>query len=797
MIYPSDFEKKLGFNKIIEQLKAYCLSETAADNIENTLQFTAKKNLITEKIEQTAEFVEILRFADSFPGLEYYELTSELARLKIQDSYLFPENIQKLQLSLQSIINIQSFFSDTEEKEYPRLENIVFQMHAFSEIIQKTKEIINEKAEILDNASTSLAEIRQELKKEERKKEKEEKNILQQLTKKGLVDTDVDYTVRNNRLVIPVKANKRKEVPGYTHDSSATGQTVYVEPAVLFDINNQIVSLLAKEKQEIIRILKDFARFIRPDIDALIQNYQFLIALDHIRAKAKYAIATNSVKIRLEDTQKIDWKQARHPLLEAHLKKQQKEIVASDILLDKNQRILIISGPNAGGKSVCLQTVALLQYCLQCGLLIPVKEDSSSGLFSAIFLDIGDDQSIENDLSTYSSHLINMKFFCEHAKENSLFFIDEFGGGTDPQIGGAMAESILEKLYEKGSFGIITTHYSNLKVLPQNYAAMQNAAMLFDQKNIQPLFLLESGKPGSSFAYEIAHSIALPSEIIEAAKEKTGISQLNFEKELQTLEEEKRLLKEKIQKYTALENSVAALMEEYKEKNALIEDKRKAVLQAAKMQAEKILDSANKQIEQTIFEIKQTKADKEKTKKLRTEIQKEKERLHEINTKDKPTHPTPIKQSDFTIGDNVRIISNDAKGTILEIRKKEILVGFGDVKIAFPPSDVEKTAAEKKTEIQKKYGKILDEINAKKAVFNPQIDIRGMRVEEALILIDKYLDDAVLLGINHLRILHGKGSGALRSAIREQLNLKEEVKRCKDEHVEQGGQGITLVELSY
>jgi len=796
MIYPTEFEEKLSFSKIREKIKQYCLKDTAKQILDKEVSFSNNSSLIIKKLEETHELQQIILFAEKYPGLDYYDLLPVFKRIGVKGTYILTQEIVELQLSLENIKEIKAFFNNTDKEEFPRLKKIVEGIDFDKEILKNLSRIVDKKARIKDNASTRLKEIRVELHQSEKQKGKQERQLLKELISKGIVDKDTQFTIRNNRAVVPVLAHNKKQVQGFTHDVSATGQTAYIEPTVLFELNNKIKSLEKEEEREIIKILIKFTDFLRPHIEWLRDDMALLALLDVISAKAKYAIDCNAQLIRVEDKRYISWTKARHPLLEAHLLEQGKKIVANDIIIDKEDRILIISGPNAGGKSVCLQLVALLQYMLQCGLLIPVESSSSSGIFSSILLDIGDEQSIEDDLSTYSSHLINMRKFMEEADADSLFLIDEFGSGTEPQIGGAIAESILEDLYEKGAYGIVTTHYANLKLMANNFEAIGNAAMLFDQKKMEALFVMQKGNPGSSFAFEIANKTGLGKDIIDNAKEKTGVSQLDFEQQLNQLEAEKRELEEKLYAVSSKEKALNEMLAEYKEKNALLEQKRKAVLYAAKQQAQKILDDANKSIENAVFEIKKSEADKEKTKKIRKEINEKRELLEEAIERQEPKASKKEMDKGLAIGQLVRVLSRDAVGEIVELRSKQALVTFGSMNILFPYTDLvgEKKDEKDKTHY-KKYGKILENINAKKAVFSPELDLRGKRVEEAITEVEKYIDDAVLLSIKSVRILHGKGTGALRVAIRELLHATPEVKRYKDEHVERGGQGITLVEM--
>lgn len=652
-------------------------------------------------------------------------------------------------------------------------------------------------------------DIRQKLKKKHALIDRKISQNLKIAKQEGWTNSDVEATLRNGRLVIPIAATHKRKLKGFIHDESATGQTVYIEPEDIFEVNNEIRELENAERREIIRILTALTDYIRPQIDSLKADYRFLGLIDFIRAKAKFAIEIEAQKPVLVESPKLEWFEAMHPLLFLSHKQQNKEVVPLNISLDDKKRILIISGPNAGGKSVCLKSVGLIQYMTQCGLLPSLNEKSEVGLFDNLFIDIGDEQSIENDLSTYSSHLMNIKYFALNSNQNTLILIDEFGTGTEPQLGGAIAEAALEKLNQNQVFGVITTHYANLKLLADKHDTIINGAMLFDTKNMKPLYVLKAGQPGSSFAFEIAKNIGFPKEILKNAASKTGRTQLDFDKQLQQLEIEKIELNKKKTELNVADDFLGELTDKYE---ALVEklNKSKAeIIDKAKKEAQELLDSSNKAIEKTIKEIKEAKADQDKTKKIRKELELKKETIKKdigkskdkLSGKEKKStnkEIVRIEGAKLCVGDFVKVVNQDTIGEIAEISAKDALISFNSITFRTRISQLEKISRKQaKKELKPKqrsnFNIIANEINEKMANFSLSIDLRGKRVEEALSEIRDYIDEVILLNIKEVNILHGKGDGVLRQVVRDYLDTIAEVKKYHDQHIQFGGSGITIV----
>lgn len=803
MIYPGDFEQKIGFDIIRRMLKERCLGlpgKLLADGI----AFSAEYPVIRSELEITGEFREMLITSPGFPINEYDDLSSELHRIHTAGTYLLPENLMQLRHSLTIVNDVIHFFRTLDSSSFPNIAGLTADVFVDLRIIQEINRIMNEHGEIRDNASEKLLTIRKSI---AGIKSQIDRRIAQSLTQaktQGWISDESNITLRNGRLVIPVPAANKRRIKGFIHDQSATGQTVFIEPAEVFELNNDIRQLELSEQQEIIRILLQFTDYLRPYLSGIIESFAFLGHIDFLRAKAVFALETGGTKPLFTSKQKIDWLEARHPLLLMSHKKLNKPVIPLDIGLDETNRILIISGPNAGGKSVCLKTVGLLQYMLQCGLLVPVRETSEMGVFANIFIDIGDQQSIDNDLSTYSSHLINIKNLLEFAGSNTLFLIDEFGAGTEPQSGGAIAETVLEVLNAKKAFGVVTTHYANLKLLASKGNGIINGAMLFDTRKLKPLYKLNIGKPGSSFAFEIAANIDFPAEILSGAAEKAGTSKLDYDKLIQELDNEREeiLLKEK--QLQRADELLSSLISKYEKQQLDLEAKRKLILENAQAEAKRLVEGSNSLIENTIREIRQSQAEKSKTRQLRVEMQEKAEELQEtvnqISNTVKNVEPEtePVIKLNPEIGDPVRIEGQSEIGEIEELSVSDALVAFKTVKLRVPLQRLvalEKPAGQQKTKksFDYRYHNIINDINARLANFKLSIDVRGYRGEEAVTLIQRYVDEALLLNVPEVSILHGKGNGILRRMIREYLQSVHEVRTMSDEILERGGAGITVV----
>ncbi|MFA5541777.1 MAG: Smr/MutS family protein [Bacteroidales bacterium] len=802
-------ENKLGFTQIREIIKENCLSKGGEELVER-MHFSSNFHSINNSLNLTEEFREILVRNSLFPNDNYYDMREELERLKLSGTFIGQSDLNDLKGSLITINECLKFFSQSEEENYTNLKKLSQDIYIEKEIIKYTFRLLDDKGEFLDNASDYLSIIRSNKRKKIFEVDKRIQKILSQSKKEGWTSEEAEITLRNGRSVIPVSSTNKRKLKGFVHDESSTGQTSYIEPEEIVELNNQVRELEIEERREIIKILTEFTVFLRPYIKDLIKAYNYLAKVDFIRAKAKFALSILAGKPLLEDTQRINWFDARHPILQISLKKNNRDIIPLRVELNRDNRILIISGPNAGGKSVCLKTVGLLQYMLQSGLLIPIRETSEVGIFKSIFIDIGDEQSLENDLSTYSSHLLNMKNLCTKADNKTLFLIDEFGTGTDPSIGGAIAESILEFLNKKQAFGIVTTHYSNLKLLAQREDNIINGAMLFDQKNMRPLYKLSIGMPGSSFAFEIAQTIGLPESIIDSATDKIGLSHFEFEQELQNLEYEKGEIKKKSQELKIADELLSGVIEKYNNLSQSLENEKREILKQAKREAKEIIINANKKIENTISQIKESNADKIKTQKLRDEL---KEDLIEIEKdinkveKHKKNKPKDIgvklDLSPIQIGDIVRIGEDNIFAEVVRINRNKIEVISDSIKMSIDKNKVIKV--DKKNYLKQSANKksksiinssIFEDINEKRKEFSLQLDIRGLRAEKALEEVGKFIDEARLLGERDISILHGKGDGILKTIIRDFLKTNSEVESYKSPRIELGGEGITQVKLN-
>ena len=794
MLYPKNIEEKIGFDKVRILLKDKCLSSLGTDLVDK-IRFSFNFDMIKKWISQTGEFKRIIEVNEPFPSTNYINAVGYLDKIRIPGTFLNEEEWFDVSLSLKTIIDCLKFLRRKKE-DYPALYDLSENIYIDENILTEIDKIIDEKGNIRPNASPELSRIKGELLTQERRARKVLDQILQNAIKQGITEGDVSLTIRNGRMVIPVNVAYKRQIKGYIQDESASGQTVYIEPAESLEINNEIKDLEYQQKREIVRLLINLSDKFRPSIPEVRKAYQFLGIVDFIRAKAKLATDLEASITEISSETEVIWNEAKHPLLFLSHQKQGKAVVPLNIKIDKDQRILVVSGPNAGGKSVCLKTVGLIQYMFQCGLLVPVKENSKLGIYKNIFIDIGDEQSIENDLSTYSSHLTNMKYFVNHADKNTLFLIDEFGTGTEPQIGGAIAESILDHFNHSESYGIVTTHYANLKKYADTNEKVKNAAMKFDLDKLEPLYELEIGKPGSSFAVEIAQKIGLPGKILNKAKQKVGYEQIRFDKMLSKLEWEKRQYDEKMMEVNLENQKLKQIIEEYTGLKNVLENNKKRILNEAKEEAQKVINEANRQVERTIREIKEKKAEKEHTKKMRQELEKYRTNLTKEPAGKEEVPAYEISAGDITEGDWVRIKGQEAVGQVLNIKDKSAEISIGDLKSKIKLNRLEKvTRKERKTQSSRSYASKGLDLNQKMADFNPNIDVRGQRTDRVLPKIDAMLDNALLLGQKDIRIVHGKGDGILRKMIRDHLKSYPSVKAVKDEHVERGGSGVTIVEL--
>lgn len=824
MIYPENFESKIKFDKIRQLVKSYCLSDMGRELVDQ-MNFSSDPSYISEQLKETHEFMNILQVEDSFPGNHFRDARPFLQKIRVEGLFLEIAEMVALKLSLESLSAIVRFFKGKEER-YPILSAKAGCIHLFPFVQQRLDTIVSKHGTIKDTASPELNDIRHRLQRKQAGISKRMQSLLQQAQSEGWADKESAIAIRDGRMVIPVPSAYKRKINGIVHDESATGKTSYIEPAEIVETNNEIRELELEEKREIMRILRKFADELRPYIDDLLPGYDFLAYIDFIRGKAAFSNYIEAVVPAFNDNAEMFWYQARHPLLWLSLKNTDKKLIPLNIEVYDEQRIILISGPNAGGKSVCLQTAGLLQYMFQCGLPVPVSEASKFGIFGKILIDIGDEQSIENDLSTYSSHLINMKNFLRYGSDDTLVLIDEFGTGTEPMLGGAIAEAILSALNRDKVRGVITTHYTNLKHLAAETPGIANGAMLYDNHRMLPLFELKIGKPGSSFAFEIAKKIGLPKEILEDAAAKVGEDHINYDKHLKDIARDKRYWEEKRRKIHENEKRLDEVVEKYSNELSEASRIRKEIIREAQQKAQEIIADANAAVEKTIREIRENQAEKEKTREIRRRMEEEKQRLlsekqneeeerirkkmeklknREKNRKEKkqnqpetsPQHKeaAPI----FQKGDYVKL-PNNAIGEILEIDDKNAVVALGQLHTKVKVSQLQKASATQakriaRPQIQASYANIRENISQKRMTFKPDIDLRGMRGDEALQRVISFLDEAIMLGYRDVRILHGTGTGALRQLIRQYLSTNPVVATYADEQVQLGGAGITVVQL--
>lgn len=833
MIYPQNFEQKIGFDQIRQQVKGKCLSTLGMERVDE-MAFSDDYREIDRRLEQVMEFISILQGEDDFPSQYFFDVRSSLKRIRVEGLYMDESELFDLRRSLETIRDVVRFLRQTDDEEdeeahspYPALYELAGEVMVFPMLIARINDILDKFGKVKDNASPELLRIRRELAATTGSISRSLNSILRTAQAEGYVEKDVTPTMRDGRLVIPVAPGMKRKIRGIVHDESATGKTVFIEPAEVVEANNRIRELEGEERRGIIRILTDFSSVVRPHVPALLQSYEFLAEVDFIRAKALWGMETGSGKPSLEERQVVDWFDAVHPLLQISLAKHGKKVVPLDIELTREQRILLISGPNAGGKSVCLKTVGLLQYMLQCGMPVSMNERSHAGVFRHIFIDIGDEQSIEDDLSTYSSHLTNMKNMMKYCDGQSLILIDEFGGGTEPQIGGAIAEAVLKRFNQKGTFGVITTHYQNLKHFAEDHEGVVNGAMLYDRHEMRALFQLQIGNPGSSFAVEIARKIGLPEDVIADASEIVGSEYIQSDKYLQDIVRDKRYWETKRQNIRRREKQMEETIARYERELEELDRSRKEILKKAKEDAGRLLEESNARIENTIRTIKEAQAEKERTREVRQDladfrrqveeadkaameekIARKMDRLREKQERRKerkerqgnePSVQPVVKVKPIGAGDYVRIKGQTSVGQVMELNGKNAVVMFGLMKTNVKADRLERADAPKQTNTMAKAtfvsSETQDRMYEKKLNFKQDIDVRGMRGDEAVQAVTYFIDDAILVGVSRVRILHGTGSGILRTLIRQYLATVPGVADFKDEHVQFGGAGITVVDL--
>ncbi len=844
MIYPDNYEKKIGFEDVRRMLCGNCLCTLGCEEV-NAMAFMSNAEDVNRRLAEVRELRRILEVDDEFPLQYFFDMRKSVARLKLKGTHMEEQELFELMQSLRTIYNIKEKLrpvaeDDTREEvcaDGPALWALARNVRTFREAVRRIGGILDKYGHIRDSASSVLYHTRLELRRTAGSISHTLTAILRQAQQDGFVEKDVTPTMRDGRLVIPIAPAMKRKIQGIVHDESATGKTLFVEPTAVVEANNRVRELEAEERREIIRILTEVSDELRPDANGILESLRFLGKMDFIQAKVRLAEETDGIEPEVRDVPYMDWIGAVHPLLKHSLAKQGKSVVPLDITLERG--LLIISGPNAGGKSVCLKTVGLLQYMLQCGVSVPVQEGSTMGTFSNIMIDIGDEQSIEDDLSTYSSHLRNMKMMIRYADNRTLLLIDEFGTGTEPQIGGAIAEAVLRQFWKKRAWGVITTHYQNLKHFAEDHPGVVNGAMLYDRHEMKALFQLQIGRPGSSFAIEIARKTGLPEEVISDASEIVGQDYIQSDKYLQDIVRDKRYWEQKRQSVHQREKDIERTITKYEESVEEIDKERKAVLRRAKEQAEELIREANRRIENTIREIREAEAEKERTKKLREELAEFREEVSEIDAKANdaliekkvqqilarrerkekrknemanggttnrnpasgmPAQPGGQSLGDFAEafvreGNYVRIKGTKSVGVIESVQGKNAIIIIGDMKTKMPMSRLELDKAPEKTETPTATRVTRTVIDEHKGNFKQEIDVRGMRGDEALLAVQRFVDDAILVGSANVRILHGKGNGILRQLIRQYLSGIPNVTNYRDEHVQFGGAGITVVEL--
>lgn len=789
MLYPENCQERLGFNEVRQMVHQHCLS-TMGQTLVAKMQMMTKYDQIHKFLRQTQEFKSILENQEPLQISSFFDIKVLADKIRVEGTYLQEEELFQIYMSLQTVFSVIRFFDERKEI-YPNLEALFEHLPIEKDILKKIESVLDAKGKMKPNASAELQVITSEIAKGEQEVRKKMDAIYKMAVGKNWV-ADGSLTIRDGRMCIPILAENKRKLKGFIHDESASGQTVYLEPEEVFTLNNKLRDLEFDKRREIIKILIALTTALRPYTPLLLSYHGFLTKLDFVRAKALFAIdiqATMPQLIKLPKTKLVN---AKHPLLLLSFATEKKTVVPLNVHIDENLRIVLVSGPNAGGKSVCMKTVGLLQMMLQTGLLVPVDESSEMGIFDQIFADIGDDQSIESDLSTYSAHLTKMRYFVAHASPKTLVLIDEFGTGTDPQFGGPMAEAVLEVLNTKKVRGVITTHYSNLKLFAGNTEGLENASMLFDNSKMKPLYILDIGKPGSSYAFEIAQNIGLQKEVLALAKEKTGTNQNSIDSLLVDLEKEKRQIHETKITLANQQNKVKNLVAENEKLKLFLEENKKVLIKEAKLEAQNIIKEANKLVENTIAQIKQKQADKVVTKQLRQNLQ------HNLIKNQVKEEPKPVLKFDDTpieVGDWVQLINSETNGQVLEINRDNLVLALGDLRSVVKRNRVKKISnkqAKKAVQSNSFSGRISEAISN----FKAELDLRGMRGEAAIQEVENYLDKAIMLGFPSIKLIHGKGDGILRKLIREYLKKYNEVKSIEDEHADRGGDGITYVYLS-
>ncbi|MBT28186.1 MAG: endonuclease MutS2 [Thalassobius sp.] len=802
MLYPRNLEVKIGFDKIRDLLKERCSGSVGMSYVEK-MRFSDRYDLICKLGAQTREMSKLLGMGGDFPRGNYIDIHPILKKASIKGTFLFEEELYDLRKGLFTLQRCLIFLDSDEEDSFPELQKIRSQVEFDARIITEIDAVIDEKGHIRNNASPQLAKIRSKKLSEEENARKRLSQVLQELKKQGIAKEAANATIREGRMVVPIAAEYKRKIKGFVHDTSSSGQTVFIEPEAVLEINNNIRELEFAERQEIIKILTAITTKVHPLVEPLSKANLFLGMIDFIKAKAEFSGEIDACIPVCKDEPLMEWYHAYHPLLKYTYQQQGRKVIPQKIKLDSDTRILVISGPNAGGKSVTLKTVALIQYMFQCGLPIPVSEASTMGVFKNICMDIGDEQSLEDDLSTYSSHLTNMKNFLKYSNSRTICLIDEFGSGTEPQLGAAIAEAILEELNKKKTLGIITTHYANLKYYADRTEGVINGAMRYDVDNLKPLYQLDMGQPGSSFALEIATNIGLPNKVIDKARKKVGTKKVNIEKLLNQLEQEKKELEEKRRSVEKLESELKDSKEKYLKLKEYHEQNKRHLMNEAKQEANRLLQDANRRIENTIKAIKENKAEKNITKAVRKDFDTFHTQLKET-TEAVPTKPAEQEKPEvkviggkIDVGDLVQIQGQEAIGEVLAISGKDATVAIGDLKTKIKLKRLEKISRTQKKKRESGFNSTSAQssINRVMTQFKARIDLRGKRVEEVMPLLDDFMDNAIMINHKNLTVVHGKGDGILRQFIRDYLRNIKEIKSMEDEHADRGGPGVTLITL--
>ncbi len=828
---------KLGFDRILAMVCDAC-STAYGRNRAGQETFSSSEEEVERRLALCDEMRLILMFENGFPDSGFTDCIPFLIPLENEHTHIDLPSLGVLKNSLDTLRKTVHFFDSLPDGKYPLLREMTRPIATFPEVLRRIDVILDRYGEVRDGASDELREIRRRIHEGEGSLSKRIQAILHSAVAEGLADADASVCIRDGKMLIPVSAAMKKRIPGIVYDESASGKTSFIEPLEIVELNNRLRELHFEENREILRILVTFTDFLRPYLPDILNAEEYMGELDFIRAKTLVSGRFPGGKPVISRQGEVILKKARHPLLEEALRREGKQIVPLDLTLSPQKRILLISGPNAGGKSVCLKTVGLLQYMLQWGMLIPASESSEIRIFDDIFIDIGDDQSLENDLSTYSSHLNNMKEMLATASGNSLILIDEFGSGTEPAAGGAIAEQILSELESRGSYGVITTHYTNLKFYANNSNGVLNGAMMFDVQKIEPMFRLEMGLPGNSFAFELARKIGLPEEIVHGAEERAGSEFVSIERNLRKIARNKRTLEEKLTRIKNTDKTLENITEKYEKELSDIKALRKSIIEEARDEAREILAQANRKVENTIREIREAQAEKERTREVRRELdtfsqeleakrrnerdleidrrmqqiiaRKERQKQRKEEREKRAAEGTDLKKGAvkgaesapgeekpvLCIGAKVKVKGGDLVGEIMQISARKIKVAIGDIISEMDPARLELISSREFKNLTRPAPRKIQmdsSISDRKLNFKPTLDIRGFRLEEAITTVTHYLDDAVMVGYPQVSILHGTGTGVLREEIRKYLKIYPEVSSFHDEAVERGGAGITIV----